>query len=215
MDETCDKPMILPTRRQKGWGVSWLANEEGWHGKPLPADKAEEAIRELGGPRDLVVTPPAPGVWEPPAPTPAPNGAAEPAYDGPVATRKAFGDALAWLVGERPGIVALDGEVGNSTYTEDVEKVAPQHFVQLYIAEQCMVGAQTGMQAMGKTAFAATFGAFLTRAYDQIRMGAVSRADLRLCGSHAGVSIGEDGPSQMGLEDLASMPSAAASRVAI
>ena len=97
----------------------------------------------------------------------------------------------------------LDGEVGNSTYTEDVEAVAPERFFQLYIAEQCMVGVQTGLQALGKTAFAATFGAFLTRAADQIRMGAISRADLRLCGSHAGVSIGEDGPSQMAVEDLA------------
>jgi transketolase len=99
--------------------------------------------------------------------------------------------------------VVLDGEVGNSTHTEDVEAVAPEHFVQMYIAEQTMIGVQTGMQALGKTVFAASFGAFLTRAYDQIRMGAVSRADLRLCGSHAGISIGEDGPSQMGVEDLA------------
>jgi transketolase len=198
-----DRPTLIVARTQKGWGVSWLANQEGWHGKPLPADKADDAIRELGGVRDLLATPPSPGTWEPPVPAPAPNGAPTPSYDAAVATRKAFGDALAWLVGRRPGIVALDGEVGNSTYTEDVEKVAPGHFVQLYIAEQCMIGVQTGMQAMGKTAFAATFGAFLSRAYDQIRMGAVSRADLRLCGSHAGVSIGEDGPSQMALEDLA------------
>ena len=110
---------------------------------------------------------------------------------------------LAWLAGERADLVVLDGEVGNSTYTEDVERVAPDRFVQLYIAEQTMVGAQIGLQALGKTAFAATFGAFLTRAYDQIRMASIGRADLRLCGSHAGVSIGEDGPSQMALEDLA------------
>jgi transketolase len=101
--------------------------------------------------------------------------------------------------------VVLDGEVGNSTYTEDFEKVAPERFFQLYIAEQNMIGAAIGLQVVGKTPFAATFGAFLTRAYDFVRMAAVSRANLRLCGSHAGVSIGEDGPSQMALEDLAMM----------
>ena len=99
--------------------------------------------------------------------------------------------------------MVLDGEVSNSTHTEDFQAVAPERFVEMYIAEQTLVGAQTGLQALGKTAFAATFGAFLARAYDQVRMGTVSRADLRLCGSHAGVSIGEDGPSQMALEDLA------------
>ena len=109
------------------------------------------------------------------------------------------------MAGERDGLVVLDGEVGNSTYTEDVEAVAPERFVQMYIAEQTMIGAQTGLHALGKIAFAATFGAFLTRAYDQIRMAAIGRADLRLCGSHAGVSIGEDGPSQMALEDLAAL----------
>jgi transketolase len=100
-------------------------------------------------------------------------------------------------------VVVLDGEVGNSTYTEDTEAVAPDRFVELYIAEQTMIGVQTGLQALGKIAFAATFGAFLTRAADQLRMGAIGRADLRVSGSHAGVSIGEDGPSQMAVEDLA------------
>ena len=119
-----------------------------------------------------------------------------------MATRKAFGETLAWLAGHRPDLVVLDGEVGNSTYTEDFEAVAPERFVQMYIAEQCMVGAQTGLQALGKTAFAATFGAFVTRAADFVRMGAISRADLRIVGTHAGVSIGEDGPSQMAVEDL-------------
>jgi transketolase len=130
-----------------------------------------------------------------------------------VATRKAFGETLAWLAGSRPELVVLDGEVGNSTYTEDFDAVAHDRFFQLYIAEQCMIGAQVGMQALGKIAFAATFGAFLTRAADFIRMASVSRADLRLCGSHAGVSIGEDGPSQMALEDLAAMRAIAGSTV--
>ena len=99
--------------------------------------------------------------------------------------------------------MVLDGEVGNSTYTDDFQAVAPERFIELYIAEQCMLGVQTGLQALGKTAFAATFGAFVARAADFVRMGAISRANLRLSGSHAGVSIGEDGPSQMALEDLA------------
>jgi transketolase len=107
----------------------------------------------------------------------------------------------------------LDGEVGNSTYTEDADAVAPDRFVQMYIAEQCMLGVQTGLQAMGKTAFAASFGVFLMRAADQIRMAAIGRADLRLCGSHAGVSIGEDGPSQMAVEDIALFRALAGSTV--
>jgi transketolase len=131
------------------------------------------------------------------------GGAPAPAYREAVATRKAFGETLGWLAGERSDVVALDGEVANSTYTEDVLKTAPDRFVEVYIAEQTMIGAQIGLQALGKTAFAATFGAFLTRAADQIRMASIGRADLRISGSHAGVSIGEDGPSQMALEDLA------------
>src|SRR5439155_10322033 len=104
-----------------------------------------------------------------------------------------------------PDIVALDGEVANSTHTEDFQKAAPERFFEMFIAEQVMLGAAVGFQAVGKNPFAATFGAFLTRGYDFVRMAAVSRANLRLCGSHAGVSIGEDGPSQMALEDLAMM----------
>jgi transketolase len=197
-----DGPTMIVARTEKGHGVSSVADREGWHGKAMSQEQAAEAIEELGGIRSLTVTPPSPPDIKPlalgelraePAPT----------YTEPVATRKAFGEALAWLAGHRPDLVVLDGEVGNSTYTEDFQAVAPERFVEMYIAEQALLGAQTGLQALGKTAFAATFGAFLTRAYDQVRMGAISRADLRLCGSHAGVSIGEDGPSQMALEDLA------------
>lgn len=197
-----ERPTMIIARTQKGHGVSFLADAEGWHGKPVPREREAEAIAELGGPRDLRIAAPAPPVFKP-ATVQRSGAAPAPAYEKPVATRKAFGETLAWLVGHRDDLVVLDGEVGNSTYTEDAEAVAPERFVQLYIAEQCMVGVQTGLQALGKTAFAASFGAFLTRAYDQVRMGAISRANLRLCGSHAGVSIGEDGPSQMALEDLA------------
>jgi transketolase len=199
-----DRPTMIVARTEKGHGVAEVADREGWHGKAMPPEMAERAIEELGGVRSILITPPKPGPWMPVG-AGAPPGAPAPIYEGPVATRKAFGETLAWLVGERSDVVVLDGEVGNSTHTEDVEAVAPGRFFQMYIAEQTMIGVQTGMQAIGKTAFSATFGAFLTRAYDQIRMAAIGRANLRLCGSHAGVSIGEDGPSQMALEDLAAL----------
>ena len=197
-----ERPTLIVARTEKGHGVSFLANQEGWHGKAVPADREGAAIEELGGIRSLTITPSSPADLKPlilgelhsePAPT----------YTDAVPTRKAFGEALAWLAGHRPDLVVLDGEVGNSTHTEDFQAVAPERFIEMYIAEQAMVGAQTGLQALGKTAFAATFGAFISRAADFVRMGAISRANLRLCGSHAGVSIGEDGPSQMAVEDLA------------
>ena len=200
--ERAARPAIVIARTEKGHGVSFLANKEGWHGKALSEEEAERAIAELGGPREISITPPKPeaGV-APPA-----NGAAValPEYREAIATRKAFGEALAALA-VRPEVVALDGEVANSTHTEDFQEVAPERFVECFIAEQNMLGMAVGMQALGKVAFPATFAAFLTRAYDFIRMAAISRADLRISGSHAGVSIGEDGPSQMALEDLAMM----------
>ena len=195
-------PVFIVARTEKGHGVSFAADQEGWHGKAMSQEQAARAIEELGGIRSLTVTPPSPPEFKPSV---LGELRAEPApvYTEPVASRKAFGETLAWLAGHRPDLVVIDGEVGNSTHTEDFQEVAPERFVQMYIAEQALVGAQTGLQALGKTAFAATFGAFWTRALDQVRMGAISRANLRLCGSHAGVSIGEDGPSQMAVEDLA------------
>ena len=207
-----ERPTFIVARTQKGHGVSFLQDKEGWHGKAVPADKLDAAIGELGGDRHIRCTPPAPIDVADPAPF-TPSSVERPTYDEPIATRKAFGDALAWLAGTDRDVVVLDGEVGNSTYTEEADAVAPDRFFQMYIAEQCMVGVQTGLQALGKKAFAASFGAFLTRAADQIRMGTVSRADLRLCGSHAGVSIGEDGPSQMAIEDLAMFRALAGSTV--
>jgi transketolase len=196
-----DAPVLIIARTEKGHGVSFLANHEGWHGKALNADQATEAIAELGGERSLQITPPSPESYAP-LQLGALERTAAPTYPEPVATRKAFGETLAWLAGHRPDLVVLDGEVGNSTHTEDAEVVAPERFIQLFIAEQTMIGVQTGLQALGKTAFAASFGAFLSRAADFVRMGAISRADLRIVGTHAGVSIGEDGPSQMAVEDL-------------
>jgi transketolase len=200
--ERADRPTLIVARTVKGHGVSFLEDREGWHGKALSAEEAEAAIAELGGPRSIQITPSRPEPWSPSA---ARSGrVAIPSYDDAIATRKAFGETLAALAAD-PDVVVLDGEVSNSTYTEDFQKVAPERFVELYIAEQCMVGVAVGLQALGKRVYAASFGAFLTRAYDFVRMAAVSRADIRLCGSHAGVSIGEDGPSQMALEDLAMM----------
>jgi transketolase len=200
--EAQERPTLIVASTRKGFGVSFLEDQEGWHGKALSSQQAEDAIAELGGRRSLTITPPEPAPWTPPPVDPAP--VALPSYEDGIATRKAFGETLAALAA-RPDVVVLDGEVANSTYTEDFQAVAPDRFVQLYIAEQCMAGVAVGLQVLGKTVYAATFGAFLTRAYDFVRMAAVSRANLRLCGSHAGVSIGEDGPSQMALEDLAMM----------
>jgi transketolase len=200
--EGSDRPAIVIAKTEKGHGVSFLANQEGWHGKALSQEEADRAIAELGGQRDVSVTPPKPeaGV-SPPADVPS---VVLPVYSEAIATRKAFGEALAALA-VRGDVVAIDGEVANSTHTEDLQKVAPERFVESYIAEQNMLGMAVGMQALGKVVFPATFAAFFTRAYDFIRMAAISRANLRLSGSHAGVSIGEDGPSQMALEDLAMM----------
>jgi transketolase len=202
--EEADRPTLIVAKTEKGHGVSFLANVEGWHGKALKDDQAKEAIEELGGERSITITPMKPEVFTAPETT---RGQLDlPTYDEDgIATRKAFGEALAALAAARNDVVALDGEVANSTYTEDLQKVAPERFFEMYIAEQAMLGAAVGMQVLGKVPFAATFGAFLTRAYDFVRMGAISRANLRLGGSHSGVSIGEDGPSQMALEDLAMM----------
>jgi transketolase len=195
-------PTLIVARTVKGHGVSFLADHEGWHGKALDDDQAEQAIEELGGIRHLTVTPPTPKLVS--SPQLRDVGVALPSYNDKEATRKAFGDTLAALAA-RPDVVVLDGEVGNSTHTEEFQKAAPDRFFEMFIGEQNMLGTAVGLQALGKVPFAATFGAFLTRAYDFVRMAAISRANLRLCGSHAGVSIGEDGPSQMALEDLAMM----------
>ncbi|MDP9329468.1 MAG: transketolase [Actinomycetota bacterium] len=197
-----DKPTLVIARTEKGHGVSFLANKDGWHGKAVPAEREGEAIEELGGIRSITVQPPKPDPFLPGV-VRVVHATAAPEYPEGIATRKAFGETLAWLAGHRPDLVVLDGEVGNSTHTEDFDAVAPERFFQMFIAEQSMIGVQTGLQALGKTAFASSFGAFLSRAMDQLRMGAISRASLRVNGSHAGISIGEDGPSQMALEDLA------------
>jgi transketolase len=198
------QPTVILARTRKGRGFSEVEDREGWHGRPLPPEMAERAITELGGQRHLTVTGPRPDGGTPRA---WPSGEVSlPVYElgAKVATRKAFGQALA-AVGARGDVVALDGEVGNSTHAEDFAKAHPERYFEMYIAEQQLVAAAVGMSVRGYVPFAATFAAFFTRAYDFIRMAAISQADIRLCGSHAGTEIGADGPSQMALEDLAMM----------
>ena len=199
-----DRPTVIVARTRKGRGVSEVEDREGWHGRPLPPAMAERAIVELGGERHLIVQGPRPEGGTPR--TWPSSGVSLPRYElgAKVATRKAFGDALA-AVGARGDVVALDGEVSNSTYTEDFAKAHPERYFEIFIAEQQLVAAAVGMSVRGYVPFAATFAAFFTRAYDFIRMAAISAANIRLCGSHAGVEIGADGPSQMALEDLAMM----------
>src|SRR3954454_8181885 len=198
---TTGKPTVVIARTIKGKGVKEVENQPGWHGKAL--DHPEEAIEELGGLRNIHVEVAKPETAE--AHT-FPSAKLElPRYEvgSEVATRKAYGDALAALGAARGDVVALDGEVSNSTFAESFAKALPERYFEMFIAEQQMVAAAVGMQVRGWRPFASTFAAFLSRAYDFIRMSAISRASYSLCGSHAGVSIGEDGPSQMALEDIA------------
>jgi transketolase len=198
-----DKPVVILARTVKAKGFAEIEDSPDWHGKPLPADMAEKAIAQLGGERTLTVRGPVPEKGAKAAIET--TGATRPTYKigEKVATRKAYGDALAALGGNDPTVVALDGEVSNSTHADEFAHAFPDRFFEMYIAEQQLIGAATGLSSRGYKAFASTFAAFLTRAHDFIRMGAISRADLRLSGSHAGVEIGADGPSQMALEDLA------------
>jgi transketolase len=202
-EATSGKPTAVVARTIKGKGYSKVENQPGWHGKAISAEDAAAAIEELGGLRNITVDVP-----KPEGPEPhrfEPSGAEWPSYEvgSKVATRKAYGEALAALGDDRGDVVALDGEVSNSTFAEIFRDAHPDRYFEMYIAEQQMVAAAVGMQVLGWKPFCSTFAAFLSRAYDFARMGAVSHATLKLCGSHAGVSIGEDGPSQMGLEDLA------------
>ena len=202
---TKGRPQAILARTIKGHGVSFLAGKEHWHGKPIPKDQLAAAIKEIGAPIEI---PPDPGksyartsLPKPPD-FPAP---AAPDYDTskPVATREAYGYALKRLGAVNPHIVAISGDVKNSTFSEIFGDAFPDHFYQGYIAEQNLVSAGVGLAARGKVPFLDTFACFLARAYDQVRMAAISRSNINLCGSHCGVSIGEDGPSQMALEDIA------------
>lgn len=197
-------PVVIVARTLKGKGVAAVENAEGAHGKPL-AD-ADGAIAELGGLRNITVDVAAPLEVAKPHRFPDKEWPA-PRYEegSSVAVRKAYGDALTALGAVRTDVVAVDGEVSNSTFADVFAEAHPERYFEMYIAEQQMVATAIGLQVRGWVPFASTFAAFLSRAYDFVRMAAVSGADIRLVGSHVGVSIGEDGPSQMGLEDIASI----------
>jgi transketolase len=203
---TKGRPTAILARTQKGKGVSFTEAKPNWHGKPLKPEEATRAYAELEAQLqpETRPTPPVPGL--PPAP-PAeqPGSMPPPEYKlgEQVATREAYGTAIAKLAGVDPRVVALDADVKNSTFSERFEAAHPDRFYQVFIAEQVMIGAAMGLAARGAIPFPSTFAAFLTRAADFIRMAAISGVNIKLAGSHAGVSIGEDGPSQMALEDFA------------
>jgi transketolase len=213
---TKGEPTMILARTLKGKGISFVEDKPNWHGKPLKAgEEADRALKELESqyvpsPADAIQKaiaaipkPPGPAALEtPPQPRLPP-----PAYKmgESVATREAYGSALVRVGEADPRIVVLDADVGNSTFSEKFEKAFPDRFLENYIAEQAMVGAAMGLAARGAIPFPSTFACFLTRAYDFIRMACISNLNVKLAGSHAGVSIGEDGPSQMALEDLAMM----------
>lgn len=213
--ESDGRPVLIVARTKKGKGVSFMEDVNGFHGKPTDDEQTQQALEELGG----TVTDVRVEVAEPPSGTPV-RGARRgtlnlPTYgeNDQVPTRRAYGDALKALGDAYQDVVVVDGEVSNSTYSEIFRDAHADRFFEMYIAEQQMVAAAVGMQTRGYTVFGSTFAAFLSRAYDFVRMAAVSRADLRLSGSHAGVSIGEDGPSQMAMEDIAMMRAIAGSTV--
>lgn len=193
------KPFVILAKTFKGKGFSEVQNREGWHGKPFPEEMMQRAVREIG-PADIKLESKVrqrkmrhrrssfiPGKYSP---------------GDMVATRAAFGNALVRAGMKNPDIVAVDGDVRNSTMTQDFFRAFPKRSFESFIAEQNMAGMAIGFSAMGMIPFAATFGAFLTRAHDFIRMACYSKSNIKFAGSHVGVSIGEDGPSQMGLEDI-------------
>lgn len=202
--ESRDRPVMIIARTVKGKGVSFIEDRENWHGKALKRDEFEAAVRELGD----VDTSLRGDMLKPEQVRPErsdPRIPAEPDYPAGIslATRKAYGNALMRIFPAFPDMVVLDAEVSNSTFSEVFKKAHPGRFFEMFIAEQNMVGAALGLSRTGKIPFVSSFAAFLTRAFDQIRMSQYSDANIKFTGSHAGVSIGEDGASQMGLEDIA------------
>jgi len=197
-------PVMIIARTLKGKGISFIEDRNGWHGKALKKEDFERAARELGTldrsvRGDVTMPEDRRPVLLPPVVAPPPDYA----LGAPISTREAYGNALRRLAPAWPGIVSLDGEVSNSTMAGVFKEAFPRRFFEMYVAEQNMVGAAQGLASRGKIPFVSTFAAFFTRAFDQIRMSRYSEADIKFVGSHAGVSIGEDGPSQMGLEDIA------------
>jgi transketolase len=206
------QPTMILAKTFKGYGISIAQDKEGWHGKALKPEEADRAVKELEATLKPVASD---AIASLRAAIPKPTAAdaapvARPTIPPPsykpgdsVATREAYGTALARLGQADSRVVALDADVGNSTFSERFEKVLPERFYENFIAEQVMIGAAMGLAARGAIPFPSTFACFLSRGYDFIRMAAISNLNVKLAGSHAGVSIGEDGPSQMALEDLA------------
>ena len=214
--ETKGRPTVILARTLKGKGVSFVEDKEDWHGKAFKkGQEADKALAQLKA--ALLPNGHAPAIRPPEVSEKSVSlemeGKGKKSRFGPpeytstdsVATREAFGTVLAKLGEANPLVVVLDADVKNSTFTDKFAKLFPNRFFENFIAEQNMVGAAVGLASQGKVPFAATFACFLTRAYDFIRMAAISHSNIKLMGSHVGVSIGEDGPSQMGLEDLAMM----------
>lgn len=202
-------PSVIIARTYKGHGVSFVQDKEGWHGRALTHQELTQALKELPEPTAAQLA-----GWHATKPTSTVHVQQEKKHQIvfekfalPLATRKAYGMALAQLGGVYTSIVALDAEVKNSTYAYLFEDQHPQRFIECFIAEQNMVNMAIGMSVQGLTPFVSTFACFFTRAFDQLRMAAIGRNPVRLVGSHAGVSIGQDGPSQMGLEDMAMISS--------
>jgi len=204
IDHACGRPTVLIARTIKGKGVSFLENQDGWHGKTLKREEFDRAVLELG-PVDLnlhgTIEKPVqavPTVW-------APVPVDQPASAKALSPREAYGRALVDIAPMHPGMVVLDAEVSNSTFAATFRNAYPERFFEMYIAEQNMVSAALGFSTRGKIPFVSTFAAFFSRAFDQVRMAqyAMERANIKFVGSHVGVSIGPDGPSQMGLEDIA------------
>ncbi|HLD01742.1 MAG TPA: transketolase [Patescibacteria group bacterium] len=204
------KPYVIIAKTYKGKGISFLENKPNWHGKPLKKEDLEKALKELGDVDDSLR-------FSLRKPSVILNGVKNLIKKDPshslrmtnykkgeeIATREVYGQVLAELGDSDPLIYALDAEVKNSTFSQDFLKAHPERFIECFIAEQNMVSMAAGLSRLGKKPFVSTFAAFLTRGFDQIRMAAIGKANIRFCGSHSGVSIGEDGPSQMGLEDIA------------
>ncbi len=200
------KPYAIIAKTSKGKGISFLEDKDNWHGKPLKKEDLEKALTELGKVDDTLKF-----TLNKPATSKAKKHAESAPHESSVkfklgeeiATREVYGQVLAELANKNAGIYALDGDVKNSTFSQDFKKVHPERFVECFIAEQNMVGVATGFSRLQRIPFVSTFASFFTRAADQIRMAAIGQANIKFVGSHAGVSIGEDGASQMGLEDIA------------
>lgn len=208
-DRKKQAPLMIIAKTVKGKGVSFLEDKEGWHGKALKQEDLKQALPQLGplnrSLKPQIKKPPQISIKQEKLKIKSKTLIIPYQKDEQIATREAYGEALEQLGKIYPQLLVLDADVKNSTYSEKFQKKYPNRFFQMFIAEQNMIGVALGLAKRGFLPFAATFAAFLTRAFDQIRMSALSNGEIKICGSHAGVSIGEDGASQMGLEDLAMM----------